>query len=113
MKTTEQGQAAEQTVADLLSQNGFEVVDRNWKTKVCEIDVVAEKDKVIYFVEVKFRSNEAQGVGFEYITAQKLKRMNFAANVWTQNYNWAGDFRLMAASVSGSDCQNIQIIELE
>jgi uncharacterized protein (TIGR00252 family) len=113
MKTTEQGQTAEQTVADLLQQNGFEIVDRNWKTKVCEIDIVAEKGKVVYFVEVKYRSNEAQGGGFEYVTDQKLKRMNFAASVWTQNYNWSGDFRLMAAGVSGPDSQNIQIIELE
>jgi uncharacterized protein (TIGR00252 family) len=113
MKTTQQGQAAEQTVADLLSQNGFEIVDRNWKTKVCEIDIVAEKGKVVYSVEVKYRSNEAQGGGFDYIADKKLKRMNFAAQVWAQNYNWDNDYRLMAASVSGADCENIQIIELE
>ena len=32
-------------VTDLLEQQGFEIIDRNWKTKVCEIDIVAEKDK--------------------------------------------------------------------
>src|ERR1700712_2759254 len=107
MKTTEQGQAAEKTVAELLEQNGFEVIDRNWKTKVCEIDIVAQKDKVVYFVEVKYRSGQAQGDGFDYITDQKLKRMNFAAQIWTQNYKWNGDYRLMAASVSGQNCDNI------
>jgi uncharacterized protein (TIGR00252 family) len=106
MKTTEQGQKAEQTVADLLEEQGFEIIDRNWKTKVCEIDLVAQKDKTIYFVEVKYRRSEAQGGGFEYITSQKLHRMNFAAQVWQQNYRWNGDFQLMAAAVSGIDCEN-------
>ncbi len=113
MKTTEQGQAAEKTVADLLNQNGFEIIDRNWKTKVCEIDIEAEKDKVVYFVEVKYRSGQAQGDGFDYIANQKLKRMHFAASVWTQNYNYSGDYRLMAASVSGQNCYNIKIIEID
>jgi uncharacterized protein (TIGR00252 family) len=113
MKTTEQGLKAEQAVADLLEQQGFELIDKNWKTKVCEIDLVMQKDKVVYFVEVKYRGAAAQGDGFEYITDQKLHRMNFAAEIWRQNYNWPGDYRLMAAAVSGDDCQEIQIIELD
>jgi uncharacterized protein (TIGR00252 family) len=112
MKTTEQGQKAEAAVADLLDQQGFEVLDRNWKTKVCEIDVIAQRQKVIYFVEVKYRSSAAQGSGFEYVAHQKLSRMDFAAQVWKQTYNWEGDYRLMAAAVSGIDCENIELVEL-
>ena len=113
MKTTEQGVRAEQAVADLLDQQGFEVIDRNWKTKVCEIDIVAQKGNVVFFVEVKYRSSVAQGTGFEYIAAQKLKRINFAADVWRQAFDWGGDYRLMAAAVSGLDCEEIEIIELD
>jgi uncharacterized protein (TIGR00252 family) len=112
MKTTEQGQKAELAVADLLEQQGFEIIDRNWKTKVCEIDIVAQNHEVIYFVEVKYRSGAAQGSGFEYIANQKLRRMNFAAEIWKQNYNWTGDYRLMAAAVSGPDCEDIELVEL-
>jgi len=67
---------------------------------------------VIYFVEVKYRSSTAQGGGFEYIADQKMRRMNFAAEVWRQGYNWNGDYRLMAAAVSGTDCQDIELVEL-
>jgi len=104
---------AEQAVADLLTQRGFELIEKNWKTKVCEIDLVMQKTKTVYFIEVKYRSSEAQGSGFEYVAYQKLKRMNFAAEVWRQTYSWDGDYRLMAAAVSGTDCQDIQLIELE
>ncbi len=113
IKTTEQGQKAELAVAELLEQEGFDVIDRNWKTKVCEIDIVAQRSKVIYLVEVKYRSSQSQGSGFEYIANQKLKRMKFAAEIWKQTFGWAGDYRLMAAAVSGPDCQDIELVEIE
>lgn len=96
-----------------MGQQGFELVDKNWKTKVCEIDLVLQKDNIIYFTEVKYRKSLVQGDGFEYITDQKLHRMNFAAEIWKRQYDWGGDYRLMAAAVSGEDCQDIQIIELD
>jgi Holliday junction resolvase-like predicted endonuclease len=79
---------------------------------LCEIDIVAAKDRVIYFVEVKFRSGTAQGSGFEYITSAKQRRMRFAAEVWRQANDYYGDFRLMAAAVSGMDCENVELLEL-
>lgn len=113
IKTIEQGQKAEKAVADLLEQEGFDIIDRNWKTKVCEIDVIAEKDKIIFFVEVKYRSADAQGDGLEYVASQKLRRMDFAAQIWTQAYDWEGDYRLMAAAVSGVDFENIELVEID
>jgi uncharacterized protein (TIGR00252 family) len=103
---------AEQAVASLLEQQGFELIDRNWKTKVCEIDLVMQKDKIVYFVEVKYRRQDMQGGGLEYIGPQKLRRMNFAADIWCQTFNWSGDYRLMAAAVSGDDCENIELVEV-
>lgn len=85
---------------------------RNWKTKVCEIDIVTKAAGVLYFVEVKYRRQPAQGDGFEYITEQKLKRMTFAAELWLQRHGRTGDYRLMAASVTGPDCEVIEITEV-
>lgn len=113
MKTTQQGLKAEQAVADLLLRQGFELIDQNWKTKVCEIDLVMEQAKAAYFIEVKYRSSFSQGDGFEYITPSKLKRMDFAARLWVQQFDWPGDYRLMAAAVSGPGCENINIIEID
>lgn len=73
MKTTFIGKRAESRVADFLKNKGFKILAQNWRTKVCEIDVIAQKDKVAYFVEVKYRSSEKQGDGLEYITPKKTK----------------------------------------
>lgn len=103
---------AETSVAELLTEQGFELIDKNWKTKVCEIDLVMQRADVMYFVEVKYRGQSGQGDGFEYIGPKKQRQMDFAARIWCQNFNFEGDYRLMAAAVSGTDCENIQIIEL-
>ncbi len=110
MQTTSIGNRAESRVAEYLKNENFEILDKNWRTKVCEIDIVAKKDDVVYFVEVKYRSQQDQGDGFDYITTRKLRSMKFAARVWNQHNNWEGDWRLMAAAVSDED---IEIIEID
>jgi uncharacterized protein (TIGR00252 family) len=111
MKTTFVGKKAESRVADYLKKNGFKVITKNWRTKVCEIDVVAKKDNVVYFVEVKYRSSEKQGGGLDYITSKKLKQLHFAAQIWNQQNHWENDYRILAAAVS--DDENILIVEVD
>lgn len=111
MKTTEQGKLAEVAAAQALKGQGFKIVGQNWRRPLAEIDLVAQKDGTLYFVEVKYRSSEFQGDGFEYVTAAKQKQMQFAASLWIQENNYDGDYQLMAASVSGDNCENIQIVE--
>ena len=112
MVTTATGQAAERSVVEHLASQGFKILNKNWKTKVCEIDIIAEKDKIIYFVEVKFRGADAQGTGFDYIGPRKLNQLKFAARVWVQNKSWDGDYRIIGAEVSGQDFGTINITEL-
>lgn len=104
------GSAAEHKVAEYLAGIGYKIVDRNWKTKQCEIDIVARKDNCVHFVEVKYRSTPDQGGGFEYVTRTKIKQMEFAAKYWVSVHDWTGEFVLSAASVSGDDFE-IEYIE--
>jgi uncharacterized protein (TIGR00252 family) len=110
--TTATGQAAEAAVTKYLTSQVFKIIDRNWRTRVCEIDIIAQKDKTIYFVEVKYRTQHFQGDGFDYITPKKLKQMQFAAELWVQQNNWSGDWRLAAAAVTGYDYDQIELLEI-
>lgn len=111
MSSTTTGQSAETAVAEELKNRGYKILARNWKTKICEIDIVAQKKKIVYFTEVKYRSGSAQGGGLEYIGPQKLKKLHFSARVWVQANNWDGDYRLLVASVT-SDGQDFLIEEI-
>lgn len=111
MKTTARGSLAENKVAKHLIGQGYELLGQNWKTKICEIDLIMRKDGIVYFVEVKYRGSAAQGSGLDYLTAKKLKQIEFAARLWVQQNRWAGDWRLAAAAVSGP-AYGIELIEL-
>lgn len=95
------GHDAEKQAAEYLSQHGFRIRELNWKTKYCEIDIVAEKDKSIYFVEVKYRQNNRQGYGLDYITPKKLGQMRFAAEMWVSANHWQKDCQLAVVSIDG------------
>jgi Holliday junction resolvase-like predicted endonuclease len=101
MSTVSKGHRAEVVTADYLARRGYQILNQNWRTRYCEIDIVARKNNVIHFVEVKYRATNNQGAGLDYITPAKLNRMSFAAQVWTKQYGWQGDYVLSAAAVSG------------
>lgn len=103
MKHNDDGNFAEEEVARYLAARGYEIIERNWKVKRCEIDIVAKKDSTIHFVEVKYRSSTSQGGGFEYITKSKLRQMAFAAEMWVAQHKWSGGYCLSGAEVSGTD----------
>ena len=82
----------------------------NWRTRWCEIDIVSKDRKCVYFTEVKYRSSDRQGTGFDYITPKKLKQMSFAAEFWLAENKWTKESLLQAAEVnSGND---VEIVEL-
>jgi ribonuclease HII len=96
------GDAAEQFVADWLQTQGYAIIARNWRTKYCEIDIIAERATTRYFVEVKYRSSDTQGGGVAAITADKLRRMRRAAEAYTARYATDKNLLLKVAVVSRS-----------
>lgn len=80
------GEVAEAFAAEYLAKEGFEIIERNWKTRWCEIDIVALKDGAVHFVEVKYRRNDKNGNGLEAITRTKQQQMLFAARMWLHTH---------------------------
>src|SRR3990167_8989333 len=107
------GSRAEAAVAEHLKKDGFNILNRNWKTKVCELDIVARKKDVIYYVEVKYRQADDQGGGLEHITPHKLNQLKFAARICNQDHNYDGDYRIIGAEVSGSNFSEINLVEID
>lgn len=96
------GNRAEDAACEYLLARGYTVIERNWKTKACEIDIIAEKDARVYFVEVKYRRSDRQGGGLAAITPRKVRQMTFAAELWLQKYG-SRDAALSALEVTGED----------
>lgn len=111
MNTTDAGKRAETAAAAYLSALGYEILELNYRKPHCEIDIVACKDEVIYFVEVKYRSSDVSGDGLDYITPRKIMHMQRAASTWVMSKQWEGEFQLSAVSVQGNDFEIIDFIE--
>jgi putative endonuclease len=101
VNTTNIGREAEHVAAEYLISRGFVILEYNWHTPRCEIDIVAQKGPVKYFVECKYRRTSAFGSGFDYITDKKLRQMQFAAGVWVQQHHWDGAYFLSAIELAG------------
>jgi uncharacterized protein (TIGR00252 family) len=112
MNTTEIGQRAEVASIKYLKNQGYKIQSQNWRTRWCEIDIVAVKDKVVFFVEVKYRAQNNWGDGLEVITNKKLQQMQFAADLWVQQNNWPGDYRLAVISATGQPPEVTNFVEV-
>lgn len=101
MSTTATGRTAEAAAAQFLAYKGCRVVARNWRTRECEIDIIAERAGIMYFCEVKYRRTSRQGGGLDYITPRKLRQMHFAARQWMAAHGMQQGYQLSAIEVSG------------
>ncbi len=98
------GAKGETEAANYLTRHGHEIIERNWKTKYCEIDIVSRKDGTVFFTEVKYRKTPAQGGGLAAITSKKLAQMRYAATFYAQTKRLNGaNLLLAAAAVTGDD----------
>jgi putative endonuclease len=76
------GRRGEDCAADYLLDEGYTLLDRNWRCAQGEIDLIAARDGDIVFVEVKTRSGTGYGHPFEAITVRKLARLRRLAGTW-------------------------------
>lgn len=102
------GRLGETAAADYLVAHGHKIIDRNWKTKWCEIDIVSEKADILYFTEVKYRKN---GSGLDAITPAKQKQMHFAAEFYLQQHPDCSA-QLAVIAVSGDNYTVTDFIEI-
>lgn len=77
--TRKKGTSGEQIAEKFLIEKGYKILDRNFYFERGEIDIVAEDNGVIVFVEVKSRSSEEYGEPEDSITPNKRKQLRKVA----------------------------------
>ena len=94
-KTTNKqlGDRGEQVVADFLTAAGHEIVARNYKTKLFEVDIISRKAQVLYFTEVKYRGGRDFGEALDFIDKKKQQKMHLAVEGFMATHPEYADFR--------------------
>ena len=92
--TTKQlGDRGEQVVVDFLVAAGHEIVARNYKTKLFEVDIISRKNEVLYLTEVKYRSDHDFGEALDFIDKKKQQKMHLAVGGFMATHPEYADFR--------------------
>lgn len=91
--TKQLGDRGEQVVADFLTAAGHEIVARNYKTKLFEVDIISRKNEVLYFTEVKYRSDHDFGEALDFINKKKQQKMHLAVEGFMATHPEYADFR--------------------
>jgi putative endonuclease len=108
------GVAGEAAVAAWYERAGYDVLDRNWRCREGELDLVLRSGRLVVFCEVKTRRGDAFGAPFEAVTVTKQRRIRILAARWLSEHPLGGvDVRFDVASVvaDGNRSPTIDVIE--
>jgi putative endonuclease len=78
------GAAGEALAAAWYEANGYEVLDRNWRCREGELDLVVRKQRTIVFCEVKTRTSTRFGTPQEAVTYAKRDKIRRLAAMWLE-----------------------------
>lgn len=80
------GDAGEERALDYLQQQGLTLIERNFRCKGGEIDLILQDRKALVFVEVRKRADGRHGGAAASVTVHKQRRLIVAAQVFLQRY---------------------------
>ena len=81
------GRRSESIAARILKREGYRILERNYRTDLGEIDIIARENKVLCFIEVKTRKNLLFGQPYEYVDKKKQRKILLTAQSYISKYN--------------------------
>lgn len=112
-KHNQLGASGEAAAADFLQANGYHILVRNFRYKRAEIDLIARKEKILVFVEVKTRSSDKFGYPEEFVSNRKTELFLMAAEEYVFQQNWLYDIRFDILAITVLPGGNFQVHHIE
>jgi putative endonuclease len=85
------GKRGEALAAGFLRQRAYHILDTNWRTNSGEIDIIAQKDKTLVFVEVRTRRATSTETAFASITPAKRAKLIKSAYAYLNTHSISDD----------------------
>lgn len=98
-KHNEVGKKGELIAIKYLKSKGYLIRKVNYRFSKAEIDIIAEVNKVLVFVEVKTRTSSRHGQPYEFVTRKKELLLSAAASNFMDKYCWSGEIRFDVLSI--------------
>src|SRR5687767_4177090 len=94
------GKAGEKLAENYLASNGYVILHRNWRCGHEEVDLIASKNELLHFVEVKYRSSDYAGHPEQAVNKKKIKTLLKAVDQFLHQHPQYFDFRLDILSIT-------------
>jgi putative endonuclease len=107
------GNWGEEKASAFLVDKGFEIIEKNYRYKHMEIDLIAKYKKMLIFVEVKTRSGTGFGMPEEFVNYTKSRLIMKAAEHYIFDQDWHFDIRFDIVSILISPNGNYNIRHIE
>jgi len=91
LNTIEKGAIGEKMALKFLKKQKYKIIETNFRTKFGEIDIIAKNEKILSFIEVKWRSNISFGQPSEAVDYKKQHNIRTNAVIFIQNNNISYD----------------------
>jgi putative endonuclease len=105
------GNQGEDWACEYLRERGYEIAARNYRYGRAEIDIIARREKLLVFVEVKTRTNLSHGEPEAAVSTGKIGRMRKAAEHYIYATDWMHDVRFDVIAISLGQERHLQHIE--
>jgi len=96
------GNFGEDAAAQHLCDKGYTIVAQNFRIRTAEIDIIAQLDNCLTFIEVKTRQSADFGTPAEAVNARKRQKIELAVNHYLAENDWNGDIRVDVVEVYGT-----------
>jgi len=93
------GQSGEELAAKYLELNGYAIIARNYRCRIGEIDIIAHKNEVLTFIEVKTRLTTITGYPAEAVTFTKQQKIRRTAQYYLLQNNLLQNMPVIAFDV--------------
>ena len=97
------GRRGEQLATRFLKRNGFRILDRNWCSGRYELDIVAEKQGCVVFVEVRGRTWNSLQSGFDSVGYKKKRSIQRASVAYRRSHRGIKSYRFDIISIDWND----------
>jgi putative endonuclease len=107
------GNLGEKIAANYLIRQGYKIIGTNYKTKLGEIDIIAQEDNILVFVEVKTRSTKTFGLPQEAVNFKKQNKIMRIGMMYLSDHNINLSWRIdVVAIVMDNRTHKVENIEL-
>ena len=93
------GKEGEDLAVKILESKGYRILERNYRTKFGEIDIIAKDKKSLVFTEVKYHKNMGYGLPQETVTDEKLHKIQKTAEMYLFEHSICGDWRIDVVAI--------------